>query len=86
MNARHWSGVVLGLAMVCMAPFIAGVQNSPVEEPWPALLASAPVDHDIALLQLRANITLDRLVRESAPQEQGLVTNHQRYAEAVGRF
>ena len=71
MDARHWSGVVLGVAMVVMAPFIAGTPNSQIEEPWPALLTSAPVDQDIALLQLRANLALDRLVRETAAQEQG---------------
>lgn len=71
MNARCWSGAVLGFTMVCMAPFIAAVQNSPVEEPWPALLKSEPVDRSIAMLQLRANLTLDRLVRETASAEQG---------------
>ena len=71
MKARRWSGMALGVTMVCMAPFIAAEQNSQVEEPWPALLASEPVDHNIAVLQLRANLALDRLIHAEQPAEQG---------------
>ena len=71
MNARRFSGAALGITMVCMAPFVAAVQTSQVEEPWPALLASEPVDHNIAMLQLRANLALDRLIHAEQPAEQG---------------
>ena len=71
MNARRLSGAALGFTMVCMAPFVAAMQTSQVEEPWPALLASEPVDHNIALLQLRANLALDRLIHAEQPADQG---------------
>ena len=71
MNARRLSGAALSITMLCIAPFISGVQTSRVEEPWPALLASEPVDHNIAMLQLRANLALDHLVRETQLSDQG---------------
>lgn len=62
-HARLWHRLMPVLMALCMAPMIAAVDVSPAEEPWPLLAAeSAEVDPDVAMLQLRANVTLARLL------------------------
>jgi hypothetical protein len=64
-DIRRWSKLAPVLMMLCLAPFIATVEVEHAEEPWPPMLVAetpADIDHDVAMLQLRANITLARLI------------------------
>jgi hypothetical protein len=74
MKTRRWGGPALGIIAICMAPLIVAMENSRVDEPWPSLLTDEPVsvDHDVALLQLRANLALDRLVQSGRTSAQKL--------------
>lgn len=64
MKSHRWSALALGIIMIGMAPLVAAMGESRTD-PWPSLLASEPaaVDHDVAVLQLRANMALDRLIQ-----------------------
>ena len=74
MNIHHWSGWALGAAMICMASLVAATEGGRVGEPWPSLLASEPasVDPGVAMLQLRANLALDRLVQSGRTEAEKL--------------
>jgi hypothetical protein len=74
MKLRRRSGLALGIIVMCMAPLIDAMEGGPVDEPWPSLLASGPdsVDPVVAMLQLRANLTLDRLVQSGRASPQRL--------------
>jgi hypothetical protein len=74
MKAHHWSGLALGVAMICVAPFVAATEGGRVDEPWPSLLASetASVDVGVAMLQLRASLALDRLVQSGRTEAEKL--------------
>jgi hypothetical protein len=63
-NTRPWHKFVPGLIALCMVPVIVATDINRVEEPWPLLLAAVPTDADpdIAMLQLRANASLARLM------------------------
>jgi len=74
MKTHHWSVLALCAAALCMAPLVAAIEGGRVDEPWPSLLASesANIDPGIAMLQLRANLTLDRLVQAGRAPAQKL--------------
>jgi hypothetical protein len=74
MKIHHWSGLALGAAVICMAPLVAATEGGRVDEPWPSLLASEPasVDPGVAMLQLRANLALDRLLQSGRAEAQKL--------------
>ena len=74
MNAHCRNGLMLGIIVVAMAQLSAGTNAGRIDEPWPTLLSSAPVkvDPGIALLQQRANGSLEKLVQSARPAEQPL--------------
>jgi len=74
MKTHHWGGLALGLAVICVAPFVAATEGGRVDEPWPSLLASeaVSVDPGVAMLQLRASLALDRLVQSGRAEAQKL--------------
>ena len=73
MNARRWNGVMLGIIVVVMVHLTAATDGC-VDEPWPILLSSEPVNSDptIALLQQRAHGSLEKLVQSARALEQPL--------------
>lgn len=72
MKVRYWGGLSLALVMIGMAPLIVALEAGQIDEPWPTLLANEPqnVDHNVAILQLRANLAFDRLVQSGRTQAQ----------------
>lgn len=74
MKSHGLSGLALGVIVICMAPLIAVMEGSSVDEPWPSLLTNEPesVDPSVAMLQLRANLTLERLVQSGRASPQRL--------------
>jgi len=74
MKTHHWGVLALCAAAICMAPLVAAIEDGRVDEPWPSLLVNEAVNVDpsIAMLQLRANLTLDRLVQAGRAPAQKL--------------
>lgn len=72
MKAFRRSGLILGTAMLCLAPLLAVNMGHRAGDPWPSLLAADPagVDPNVAMLQLRASMALDRLLQSSHAAEQ----------------
>jgi hypothetical protein len=64
MNTGRWAGVVLGVVVTVMVHLTAGPN---ADDPWPTLLTSDPVNRDpgFALLQERANGSLDKLLQSA---------------------
>ena len=72
MRYRSSSGVVLSIVVIAVvAPLIAASQWGQSDEPWPALLSSqrASIEPGYALLQDRANASLERLLRSDSVPE-----------------
>lgn len=74
MTSRRLRGLALGLIAICGLPVIASMKDSRTDDPWPRLLTSEPatVDHDAAMLQLRAHLMLDRLKQSGRAAEEPL--------------
>ena len=68
---RAWNWPLLGVIAFCALSLTGATEVSRVDEPWPVLLSSEPVeiDADFAKLQLRANITLARLMESDHTAE-----------------
>ena len=64
-KSRRRSLVALGIVALGLLPLMAANSTSPADEPWPTLLSdnAAAVEPEFAMLQLRANVTLARLVQ-----------------------
>jgi hypothetical protein len=64
MNGRAWNGLLVGTIIFFMDPLSAATNPAHREMPWPALLSTepAPLDPRIAVLQHRANVSLERLL------------------------
>ena len=56
--------LALAIVTVCLISLMTASESGRADEPWPELLSSEPVaiEPEIALLQLRANVALARLV------------------------
>jgi hypothetical protein len=67
---------------LCMVPWIVATDINRAEEPWPLLLAAVQTDGnpEIAMLQLRANASLARLMEAGGTTEETwpALTVHQR--------
>jgi hypothetical protein len=61
-----------GLMALCMVPWIVATDINRADEPWPLLLTAAQTDADpgIAMLQLRANASLARLIESGRMTEE----------------
>jgi hypothetical protein len=81
-NTRSWHRFLPGLMVLCMVPWIAATGIDRAEEPWPLLLNAAQTDADpnIAMLQLRANASLERLMESGGVTQDSwpALTVHQR--------
>ena len=76
LTTRPWTRQIPGIIALCVISLIAAIDgsrsgspmgwsvNAPLNEPWPTLLSGDPADvnPDIAMLQLRANVALARLI------------------------
>jgi hypothetical protein len=76
-HARRWSKFMPALTALCMATLIAGMDARPMRRDaghWPLLLTSTAdtIDPDVAMLQLRANVTLARLIQAGNQPSNGL--------------
>ena len=78
-GTRRWNGLIVGLLGLVMMQLSPSIETGRVEEPWvgepwPALLTGGPENSDpsFALLQQRANGTLERLVQAAPAAEQPL--------------
>jgi hypothetical protein len=71
MKMRRWNWSMLGVMAFCALSLTSATEVSRVDEPWPVLLSSEPVeiDADFAKLQLRANVTLARLMEADRSAE-----------------
>jgi hypothetical protein len=63
-DMRCWNWPMLAVIAFWTLPLTGATQVSRMDEPWPALLSSEPAETDaeFATLQLRANVTLARLM------------------------
>ena len=68
---RAWNWPLLGAIAFCALSLTGATEGSHVDKPWPVLLSSEPVeiDADFAKLQLRATITLARLMESDHAAE-----------------
>ena len=68
---RAWNWPLLGVIAFYALSLTGATEVSRVDKPWPVLLSSEPVeiDADFAKLQLRANITLARLMESDHTAE-----------------
>jgi hypothetical protein len=71
-NTRPWHKFMPGLMALCIVPWIAATDINRVEEPWPLLLVAMQTEADpgIAMLQLRANASLARLIESGRLTEE----------------
>ena len=75
-NTRRWHGLGLAILIVLTMRITVGPDASRTEEPWPILLSGEPasLDPGVAVLQQRANGSLERLLQsahlaEFAPEQ-----------------
>jgi len=62
MNQPPWARGALGIIVMSVAALLSMATHSiPVEEPWPELLSSVPLDPDLAALHERARLALNAL-------------------------
>ena len=71
-HPRPWHKFMPGLMALCMVPWIVATDINRADEPWPLLLTAAQTDADpgIAMLQLRANASLARLIESGRMTEE----------------
>jgi hypothetical protein len=70
MNSRRWGNLIIGLFVICTAPLTAATDAGRVDDPWPILLSGEQTsDLRIAMLQYRANATLEKLVQSTPAAE-----------------
>jgi hypothetical protein len=72
MKPRSRTALALAAIVISAAPLRLSFQGGPSSEPWPTLLSSqqSAIEHDVAVLHLRATMTLDRLVQAARSQGQ----------------
>jgi hypothetical protein len=75
-KTRPWIWLMPGIVALCLMPLVVAIDggrsgdptgwpiSEPINGPWPSLFSNgvADVNPDIAMLQLRANVTLARLI------------------------
>jgi len=73
-RARRWNGLALSIFIMVIANLTVATNGTRIDEPWPNLLPSesAAVDPDVSLLQQRASLSLEKLVRSVPPPAQPL--------------
>lgn len=61
---RSWNWPMLAVMAFCALSLTGATEGGRTEQPWPALLSNEPIEIDpgVARLQLRANVTLARLM------------------------
>jgi hypothetical protein len=67
MNISRWNILALGLIVAAMLHLSAATKASRFDDGWPALLLEepSPTDAAVALLQQRANGSLEKLMRSA---------------------
>jgi hypothetical protein len=67
MNRHPIGGLILGIVFLSLLPLSAG-DGERRDPSWPALLSEPLSSEGFAMLQLRANMSLDRLIRSAQTQ------------------
>jgi hypothetical protein len=67
MNRHPIGGLILGIVFFSLLPLSAG-DSERRDMPWPALLSEPLSSEGFAMLQLRANMSLERLIRSAQTQ------------------
>ena len=65
MTARRWNGLVLSIIVVGVVHLTAATNAGRMDEQWPLSGDPGSADRSVAMLQLRANLTLERLVQSA---------------------